>query len=183
MKNLTTIPALFIAIALSGCATLEEGTDSSEVSQIETGEADAKAGPVWYDHANRASKDSLFFYGFGLAVAVDSSSAHKEAQRQALAHLKLSIDRYLEEVRRKKAEEPGGEQFSTNRFIFDLRNAVQRLNLNQSLNYTIDHIEKEGSVHNIYVRASIEKDQAFGALNAELNHTEFLRFIRETSAR
>lgn len=184
MKYILLFGAM-VTLLFSSCASLEESGESSPEPDPQSEEEPVEAGPEWYDHANRAVEDSTSFTGFGLAAAADSASAHAEARKQAVAHLKVSIDRYAENVRRERADDAGGEKYDTPRFILDLRNAVQQLNLDSSLALTVEHVEKEGAgaVHNIYIRASMGKQEAFSALEAALGNAEFVSTVRESASR
>ena len=176
------LPVLFILFIFVSCATVEEATvDDPEPSadEVETAEY---AAPEWYSYTNRSYSDSVSFTGVGLASSVDEADAREKAKSLAVANLKLSVDRYAENVRTDQAEQSSDGEFSSPGFIFDLRNAVQNMSIADELETTDEHIETEDSVHQIYVKVTLSMGSALNALENELNHAGFTRVLNEQIA-
>lgn len=181
MKLSFLLPLLFIIF--SSCATMEEVADDADVSaDTDTAQAEDPK-PDWYDYSNRFYADSLSFTGVGLSAAPDPNSARDEAVKQSIAHLKLAIDFFLEEIRSELSEQNGREEFNTTDFILSLRNAIQELSIEDELEMTEEHIEKPDSVHHIYIKTEITRESAIKALHDQLDNRDFFRAMNEESAR
>lgn len=177
------LPLLLSLFIFVSCGTMEETTvDDPEPSEDETEVVGEYAAPEWYSYTTRSYSDSASFTGIGLAASVDEAEARSKATKQAVAKLKLSVDRYAENVRTELAEESGNGEFISAEFIIDLRNAVQNISIEDELETTEEHIETGESVHRIYVKVTLSRESALNALESILDNAAFTQALNEQIA-
>jgi hypothetical protein len=164
-------------LLLASCATVEEAVDEDYTDE-ETEVVDDDR-PDWYDYANRSYADTVSFVGIGLASSVNAESAREQAEKQAKANLRLAIDKFAEEIREELAEGQDGAQFSSAGFIINLRNTVHNLAIADDVELTTEHVEKENSVHHVYIKSQIARQAAIRALDAALQNDTFSGALNE----
>lgn len=162
------IPLLFL---LASCATVEQPVEDDYAGEEREVVDDDR--PDWYDYANRSYADSLSFVGIGLASSTDAETAQEQAAKQAKANLRYAIDTYAEEIREELVEGQGGGQFRSTEFIINLRNTVHNLAIEDDVELTTEHVEKENSVHHVYIKSKIARQAAIRALDSALQNDQF----------
>lgn len=106
--------SLFLFIVFFSCT-------GSTQKLVDTTESTNNAVPNWFS-SNGFSSDSLAFYGYGVAIAVDSTDALERATQDAQNQLSFHLGKLAEEIRRQMERE--GVSASKNAdFILLLRNA------------------------------------------------------------
>ena len=103
----------FIGISAIACSSTE-GT-------VATNSGGSSVFPAWYN-ATEYAADSVAYYGFGTAVASDSSLAIQRAEDDARANLETYIAELTEEIREEMADAGSGDAKNTD-FIIILRTA------------------------------------------------------------
>lgn len=163
-------------IIFCSCATVEQTAD--DIAEDETEMVDEER-PEWYDYSNRSYADSLSFVGIGLASSIDSNNAREQALEQADANLRYAIDAFAEEIRSELAEGAGGDEFNSASFIINLRNTIHNLPLEEDIEITSEHVDKSGSVHQVYIKAEISRELAIRALDASLQNDVFSNALND----
>lgn len=164
-------------LLLASCATVDEIVDE-DYAEEETEVVDDDR-PDWYKYSNRSYADTASFVGIGLASSVNVETARKQAEKQAIANLRLAIDAFAEEIREELAEGQGGAQFRSADFIINLRNTVHNLAIADDVELTTEHVEKENAVHHIYIKSKIARQAAIRALDAALQNDQFSSALNE----
>lgn len=163
-----------VLVIFSSCSSTENasrtGSAAPESDFIE------ETSPEWYNQSVESSVDANTFYGYSHAIASGREEAAELSEDLAISNLRFEIDRYVERVRSTLEDELGGDPYSTGRFIINLRNAVQTLEIS-SLNPETEYFEQSG-VTNSFTRISISIDDVAEKLSDKISDTAFIRSLR-----
>lgn len=140
--RITYILIIFL-ISLFSCSSTEN------ISQI----SDNKGFPSWYSNSNFQS-DATSFFGFGMAIASDSSVAINRAITEANKNLDLAIGKMTEDVRKELLKE-GISSVENTDFILILRNAHADVSLSSEL-INKEIVEKEG-IYRAFTQVNLTK--------------------------
>lgn len=169
---------LFVSCTTTG-EIQEESTQPEEQQEV----ADSSPKPDWYNHSERSTADSTTFKGMGMAASPDSAQAHRQAEEQAAAYLKYSIDSYAEKVRRNLAEGTNGDSFNNENFMIQLRNAVKNLEIsNDDLQLEEEQFKTDDNIYRIYTKATINRRVAIERLSSLLSNETFKQSLADPEA-
>lgn len=174
---LTTFGLLFYA-----CSTVDQTQTESNQTTVSEGVTESSI-PTWYNHENRALRDSTTFSGLGMAVSSDSSSAEEQAMSQAKSHMMYSIDAYVEDMRNMLIEDGGSETLQSQNTILSIRESVQNLDIEDNMlmtDITFKADEDEQSVI-AYSKVSVERKAIVEKLSSVIQHTQLVEAIRSGS--
>lgn len=115
MKSLfLSIGSLFLLVIFISCT-------GSTQKLADTSESSNSSVPGWFS-SNGFSSDSLAFYGYGVAIAADSTDALERATQDAQNQLSFHLGKLAEDVRRQMEREKVSASSNAD-FILLLRNA------------------------------------------------------------
>ena len=170
MKYITGIT--FFILTLAACSTPETlSEEPAEIVEAETGR------PSWYSVNRVSGSDESHFMGYSMTTAVDSVEAIESGMESALANLRFEIDKYAEEVREGLHPDASNTPLRSPRFIIELRNAIQELELSKT-EFEREFGEREDTIIQVYTRVSASRSDIIEDLSLLLSEESFIRAIR-----
>lgn len=114
---------LHLLSGLMVCSMIFISCSSTAETTSPAVESGSSVYPSWYSATRDLfrSDDGAFFLAYGMAVAVDSTSAVRKAGREAASNLEGHISGALESIREEASRQNGS--LSEPAFIFELRRA------------------------------------------------------------
>lgn len=173
-KSVLASTILFIFFTLS-CAPTETLSDTDSDSEAEVV---AETSPEWFNPQIESTFESGQFTGYSHAIASNRSDAERLAKQAAMVNLRFEIDSYVEEVRVDLAENQNESRYGSSRFIINLRNAVQNMNLDGAEAET--EFYDESGIINSYSRLVISLDDAKELLARSINDNDFVNAMQPT---
>tara|TARA_Y100001935_G_scaffold255663_1_gene270925 strand:+ start:88497 stop:89033 length:537 start_codon:yes stop_codon:yes gene_type:complete len=140
-----TLIALLTTYACSSTAPVTDAVESPSNS----------IQPAWYASAESAY-DSVAYYGFGTAIASDSSLAIEKAEMQAKIRLEKLVDETSEEIRNDLVDEGSTDADNTD-FIIILRKATTLIRTAASTENAVA-VKVDGN-YRAFAKAGITKTQ------------------------
>jgi hypothetical protein len=160
---------VFALLFYTSCSSTEpiqtEDTSAKTVTEEDDG------APLWYNEQVSSDSDSVSFSGYAFATSSDSTEAAELSFKTAEKNLIFEIDRFAEEIRKQTADKPGGDELNSTAFILNLRQTVQRMDVNNA-ERTSD-IFPENSIYRAYASLSLPRQDIVSRLASEINSTVF----------
>lgn len=169
-KPVLAFTILFIFFTLS-CAPTKTISDTDSEAEVV-----AETTPEWFDSRIESSLESGQFTGYSHAIASNRSDAERLAKQTAIVNLKFEIDSYTEEVRSDLVENQNESRYNSSRFIINLRNAVQNIDL-EGIEVETEFYEESGII-NSYSRLVISLDDAIDLLAGSINDINFVNAMQ-----
>lgn len=161
-------------LIFSSCASTEDASQSSR--EAPESEFIDESSPGWYSPSVESSSDSTAFYGYSHAIASNRTEAAALSEEVALTNLRFEIDRYAEKIRSQLEEEHGSNPYGTSRFIINLRNSVQGMDLSNVQPET-EYFEKDG-ITNAFTKISIPIEDVVNQFSENISDSAFIRSLR-----
>lgn len=162
------------AFLLTNCSPTENLNNQREISSLSGTDEEA---PGWYERNVKSKSDTVSFYGYSHVSASGEQPAREQAEKLAIENLRYEIDRFADEVRDRLAEEQGADPFGTHKFIVELRNAIQNLDLADA-ERSYDSLERD-EVHHQFARAELSRQTVIEKLTSAVSNTTFTSALVE----
>jgi hypothetical protein len=119
---------MLILLIITGCGSQQQSLEKGTPGKKEGASQEEKTSiyPAWFEEEERGSSDTLHFYGYGMAVANDSTESLELALGKAHTNLYRTVDDSLEQLRVRliNQKDSSFNQLKNPAFILSLRNAL-----------------------------------------------------------
>ncbi len=119
--------SMVMILVIAGCGSQQQALEKDRPGKMEDEIQEAPSiYPPWYEEEGGVSSDTANFYGYGMAVANDSTESLHLARENAQSDLRRAVDDSLERLRTSLIKKGASsfEELKNPDFILSLRNAI-----------------------------------------------------------